>query len=133
MKRRETPHTDWCAQGHHCNLAEHRAHPIVVTVPGAGSLVLTRVRGPRGGQYAEVRLSVRLGTQDPTAAIQLAALLTDLDTLLRRAARRTPPRIRINDRAAVPPTPHNRIATRPPDRPLPIRASTPALPRGTTP
>jgi len=82
LHRTQTPHTDWCAQDHRCNLAEHRSEPTVVTVPGAGSLILTRVRGATGREHAEVRLSIALVDNEPAARGQLTALLTHLRTLI---------------------------------------------------
>lgn len=77
-------HPTWCAQGHHCaiHLGEHRARPITVAIPGAGSLVLTRVRTSNGRDHAEIRLSIALATDERGARQQLAALLTHLRTLI---------------------------------------------------
>lgn len=82
MKRQPTPHTPWCAGDHSCNLAEHRSEPIAVTVPGAGSLILTRVRGTNGREHAEVRLSIALIDSEPATRGQLTSLLTHLRTLI---------------------------------------------------
>jgi hypothetical protein len=46
------PHTDWCARGHRCNLAEHRSDPETYAIPG-GHIVLTRVLG-RTGEWVEM-------------------------------------------------------------------------------
>lgn len=75
-------HPDWCAQGHRCGLGEHRAHPITLTVPGAGGAVLTRVRSAAGTQHAEIRLSIALPAGEPAARLRLAALLTHLSALI---------------------------------------------------
>ncbi len=76
------PHTDWCAGGHRCAMGEHRAEPISLTVPGAGSFVLTRVLATTGRQHAEIRLSVILADHEPHARARLVALLTHLRTLI---------------------------------------------------
>ncbi|MGC9670852.1 hypothetical protein ACNTMW_30425 [Planosporangium sp. 12N6] len=73
---------DWCAGGHRCGLGEHRSDPITVTIPGAGTAVLTRVRAVDGGEHADIRLSVALPTDEPAARLRLAALLTHLRTLV---------------------------------------------------
>jgi hypothetical protein len=75
-------HPDWCARGHHCGLGEHRAAPIRIDLPGAGTAVLTRIRAANGAQHAEIRLSVRLPDTEPAARLRLAALLTHLHTLI---------------------------------------------------
>ena len=89
MTRHPTDHPDWCGQGHHCGLNEHRGAPVTLDHT-SGRAVLTRVRATTA-QHAEVRLTVRLDPDDQAAARQLAALLSDLDTVLTRAARRTRP------------------------------------------
>jgi hypothetical protein len=83
-------HTAWCAGGHRCNLGEHRATPITITVPGAGTAVLTRVRARDSTEYAEIRLRAALPADEPAARLRLAALLTYVRTLLgpARTARR---------------------------------------------
>ena len=83
-------HTAWCAGGHRCNLGEHRSDPLTVTVPGAGSAVLTRVRAAGGTEYAEIRLLATLPGDEPAARLRLAALLTHVRNLLGppRTARR---------------------------------------------
>jgi hypothetical protein len=75
-------HTDWCARGHLCGLGEHRAEPMTVSVPRVGTTVLTRVRDTHGRQYAEIRLLVRLPSEEPKARLRLLALLTRLPGLL---------------------------------------------------
>ncbi len=83
-------HTSWCAGGHHCGHGEHRAAPVTITTPGAGTITLTRIRTNTGDQWAEVRLSVCLAHHEPAARQQLTALLTHLQTLIgpARPARR---------------------------------------------
>jgi hypothetical protein len=77
-------HTSWCAGGHHCAvlLGEHRADPIPIRVPGAGTAVLTRVREATGTEYAEIRMRITLPGTAPRARARLAALLTHLRTLI---------------------------------------------------
>ncbi|GII26496.1 hypothetical protein [Planosporangium mesophilum] len=75
-------HTTWCAAGHRCGLGEHRADPITLTVPGAGTAVITRVRSADGAEHADIRLSVALPADEPAARLRLAALLTHLRTLI---------------------------------------------------
>jgi len=77
-----TGHTDWCARGHHCGLGEHRASPITVAFPRAGTGVLTRVGDSNGRQYAEIRMRVALPSDDAKARRQLIALLTRLPGLV---------------------------------------------------
>jgi hypothetical protein len=82
-------HLDWCARGHHCTLGEHRAHPIRIDVPRVGSLVITRVQGATGHQYAEVRASLRLTPSEAHARHQIGTVLDGLTRLMwtaRRAA-----------------------------------------------
>jgi hypothetical protein len=75
-------HPDWCAQGHRCGLGEHRSDPITVTIPGAGTAVLTRVQTADGADHADIRLSAALPADDHAARLRLAALLTHLRTLI---------------------------------------------------
>jgi uncharacterized protein YciW len=81
-RRHADEHTDWCAQGHRCGLGEHRSDPLTVTTPGAGSIVLTRIRNANGAQLAEIRLSVVLPDNEGDARQRLTALLTHLRTLI---------------------------------------------------
>ncbi|MEV0396859.1 hypothetical protein [Polymorphospora rubra] len=85
-RRRNRPHTNWCARDHRCNLAEHRAEEIVVDLPGHGRAVLTRVQVDGGDEYADVRLRIALNPTEPAARRQLGTLLGDLRTLVTRAA-----------------------------------------------
>ena len=55
--------------------------PVTVTVPGAGTAVITRVTAD-GRDRAEVRLSLTLPAHEPAARRQLAALLTHLRALI---------------------------------------------------
>jgi hypothetical protein len=75
-------HTAWCAGGHRCNLGEHRADPLTIRVPGAGTAVLTRVRSADGTEHAEIRLRATLPDDESNARLRLAALLTYMRTLL---------------------------------------------------
>jgi hypothetical protein len=76
-------HTDWCAQGHHCNLSEHRSESVVVDIPHRARGVLTRVMDDQGAQYAEVRIRVALhSTSDRIARRQLHDLLTGVRIVL---------------------------------------------------
>jgi hypothetical protein len=85
MPRREpTPHTDWCAADHRCNLAEHRSEEILVNLPGHGRAVLTRIRDEQGREYGEIRARIALATDEHTARWQLRTALTDLRSLLTR-------------------------------------------------
>ena len=86
MRRRPTPHTDWCARDHRCNLAEHRSEEIVVDLPGHARAVLVRVTAGSSGGYAEVRLRIALAGNDPAARRQLMTMLADLRALVTRAA-----------------------------------------------
>jgi hypothetical protein len=86
-------HPEWCARGHRCGLGEHRAEPLVVSVPGAGRIVLTRVRGTGGRDYAEVTLRLVLPAREADARTRLAALLSHLRALV------GPPR---SDRTGLP-------------------------------
>jgi hypothetical protein len=75
-------HPAWCAQGHRCHLGEHRARPVTIHTPGAGSAVLTRVRNANGVQHAEIRLSVSLPADEPAARQRLVELVWELHALL---------------------------------------------------
>jgi hypothetical protein len=75
-------HTAWCAGGHRCNLGEHRSDPITLTIPGAGTGLLVRVRTANGVEHAEIRLRVTLPADEPAARQRLTALLTHLRTLI---------------------------------------------------
>ena len=75
-------HTTWCAGGHQCRLGEHRAQPISFQIPGAGSVVLTRIRSANGVDPAEVRLSVTLPAGEADARARLTALLSHLRVLI---------------------------------------------------
>jgi hypothetical protein len=85
-------HTDWCARNHTCGLGEHRATPIVLDAPGAGRVVLTRVRGTDGRDHAEVRLTIALPSNETHARYRLAAVLSHLETLIGPARRDAPGR-----------------------------------------
>ena len=85
--RRRAGHPDWCAQGHRCQLGEHRAEPLALAIPGLGRATLTRVRGTDGREHAEVTLTVALADAEPCARVQLLGLATDLKTVLGRATR----------------------------------------------
>lgn len=80
-------HRDWCAADHRCNLNEHRAAEIVVDVPGAGRIVLTRVRDRAGCEHAEIRMRVVLPVDEAHSRTRLVSLLTHLQTLLGPARR----------------------------------------------
>ncbi|MFG2043139.1 hypothetical protein [Dactylosporangium sp. NPDC048998] len=80
-------HPDWCAQGHRCNLGEHRADPLVIALPGYGRATLTRVRGADGREHAEVRLTIALADDEPCARVQLLGLARDLAAIIGRATR----------------------------------------------
>jgi hypothetical protein len=88
-RRTGTPHTDWCAADHRCNLAEHRSEEIVVNLPGYGRAVLARVRDDQGNEYGEIRARIALDTNEYSARVQLRTALTDLRALLSRAAQLT--------------------------------------------
>ncbi|MGI5236994.1 hypothetical protein [Dactylosporangium sp. CA-139066] len=77
-------HTDWCAQDHTCGLGEHRAQPITRTTPSVGTFTLTRVQHADRGEYAEVRLSIRLAPGRGARA-HLARLLRLLDHFIAHA------------------------------------------------
>jgi hypothetical protein len=76
-------HNTWCARDNRCGLREHRAEPIVFSVPHAGSGSLTRIAGPTGRQYAEIRLQVPLPENEPSARVRLTSLLAAIPELLR--------------------------------------------------
>jgi hypothetical protein len=85
MNHRNT-HPSWCAQGHRCGLGEHRADPLTIAIPGHGRATLTRVHGADGREHAEVRLTVALAADEPTARVQLLGTVRDLRGLIGRAA-----------------------------------------------
>lgn len=87
FKRQQSPHTDWCARDHRCNLAEHRSEEIVVDLGQYGRAVLTRVRTASGHEHAELRARIVLHGNESAARTQLAGALADARALLTRAAR----------------------------------------------
>jgi hypothetical protein len=87
LATRQAKHPEWCAGGHHCGLGEHRGEPLRIDVVGAGSLVVTRVRGGDGHDYAEVRGSLRLTNHEPRARHQLGWLIDGLVRLIWGAGR----------------------------------------------
>lgn len=76
-------HTPWCARDHRCGLREHRAEPVVISIPKVGDGLLTRVAAADGRQYAEIQLQIALPDQERYARLRLLSLLTRLSTLLR--------------------------------------------------
>lgn len=86
LRRKATPHTDWCARDHRCNLGEHRSEEMVVDLPGRGRGVLNRVRIEDGTEHAEIRIRVALADTEHAARRQLTTMLTDLRALVTRAA-----------------------------------------------
>lgn len=87
MDRLSRRHADWCASGHGCKLGEHRSVPHVAALPGAGRVVVTRVRGVSGREYAEVRLTVALAGEEQRARGQLARLMRGLVAVVSHARR----------------------------------------------
>lgn len=83
---RRVDHTGWCAGGHHCALGEHRSDPLVVTLPGVGRAVLTRVCATTGAEHAEVRVRLILHPDESTARRQLTGLLHGMRQALTAAA-----------------------------------------------
>jgi hypothetical protein len=81
MKRHPTAHTTWCARDHRCNLGEHRADVIVIDAAGTRP-TNTPEPSANATEHAEVRLTARLDTNEPTARDQVATLLTELPALL---------------------------------------------------
>ena len=92
LMRRANPHPDWCAGGHACGLGEHRSDPIVVSLPGAGRLILIRVRGNGEREHVEIRASVIFDRNELTAKRQLSDILWAARGLLASSGRaRYPP------------------------------------------
>jgi hypothetical protein len=85
-RRTGRAHTPWCAADHRCNLAEHRSDDIVISLPGYGRAVLTRVRDDSGREYSEIRARIALDPDEAAARWQLHTTLTGLRLLLTRAA-----------------------------------------------
>ena len=81
--RTSSGHNAWCARDHRCGLREHRAEPIIFNVPRCGRGSLTRIAGPTGRQYAEIRLQIPLPTNEPSARMRLTSLLSAIPALLR--------------------------------------------------
>ncbi|RZU51912.1 hypothetical protein EV385_3748 [Krasilnikovia cinnamomea] len=88
-RRNRAAHTGWCAADHRCNLTEHRSDDLLVTIPGHGRAILTRVRDGHGREYGEIRARIALDPDEYTARVQLRTALTDLRALLSRAAELT--------------------------------------------
>jgi hypothetical protein len=83
-----TAHTAWCGRGHHCGLDEHRSTPITWTTPyGAVVATLTQHTHARSA-YLELRIRVRIASNETTARRQAADIATDIDTAIRRITRR---------------------------------------------
>lgn len=88
MNRPVTTHTAWCGRGHHCNLDEHRSKPTTWTTP-YGVVVATLTQHTlRPAGYLELRIRVRINTNETTARRQAADIATDVDTAIRRITRR---------------------------------------------
>jgi len=81
-------HTEWWARDHRCNLAEHRADDIVISIPGHGRALLTRVRADDGRDHAEIRIRLALSPVEGMARRQLSSLLTGIHTLVGDVVRR---------------------------------------------
>jgi hypothetical protein len=81
--RTSREHNAWCARDHRCGLREHRAEPILFDVPRIGTGSVTRIAGPTGRQYAEIRLQVLLPDHEPSARVRLVSLLAAIPQLLR--------------------------------------------------
>ncbi|WP_426506722.1 hypothetical protein ACPPVO_52040 [Dactylosporangium sp. McL0621] len=79
-------HSEWCAKDHTCRLGEHRAEPVTRTAPNVGTYTLTRIQRDGGGEYAEIRLSIRLDIGEAGPRARLAHLLRLLNLLLKHAA-----------------------------------------------
>jgi hypothetical protein len=82
-----SPHTRWCGRGHHCNMGEHRSHPIRWQTP-YGSVVATLVDNPGARRtYLELRASIAIPANETAARRQAAAIATGIDATIRRAIR----------------------------------------------
>ena len=83
-----SPHTRWCARGHHCNLGEHRSLPARWQTP-YGSIVATLVHNISTGRaYLELRASITIPTNETAARRQAAAIASGIDQTIRQASRR---------------------------------------------
>ena len=83
-----TPHTAWCGRGHHCGMDEHRSTPTRWTTP-YGGVVATLVQHTRArAAYLELRIRVRIASNERTARRQAADIASDVDTAIRRINRR---------------------------------------------
>ena len=83
-----TAHTAWCGRGHHCGLDEHRSKPTTWTTPyGAVVATLVQHRQARAA-YLELRIRVRIASNETTARRQAADIATDVDGAIRRINRR---------------------------------------------
>jgi hypothetical protein len=81
LRRNADEHTQWCARDHRCNLGEHRSPEIFTDLPGAGRLLITRVRaGDR--EYAEIRGRIALHSTEAGARWQISTALGRLRDLL---------------------------------------------------
>ncbi|GAA3271334.1 hypothetical protein Dvina_45090 [Dactylosporangium vinaceum] len=77
-------HTEWCARDHSCGLGEHRARPVTGTTPHVGTFTLTRIQHADRGEFAEIRLSIRLAPGRGARA-HLAHLLRLLERFISHA------------------------------------------------
>ena len=84
LRREQTPHTDWCAAGHRCGIAEHRSPDITADAAG-GRAVVTRVRAG-DVDYAEVRIRIPLSRHDTIARHQVGLALHLIRRLLTAVA-----------------------------------------------
>src|SRR3954447_1589974 len=85
-RREPTPHTDWCARDHRCNLTEHRGPELIADLPRRGRAVVTRIRDANGREYAEVRARIPLHHTETGARWQVAATLSLMRDLLASVA-----------------------------------------------
>ena len=82
IHRTATAHTAWCAQGHHCNLGEHRSLPMRWQTP-YGAVVATLVqRADTGTAFLDLHLNVVLG-DEYTARQQATAIAAGVDHTIR--------------------------------------------------
>ena len=82
LHRDPAEHTAWCARDHRCGLGEHRSDEIIADVPGAGRVLITRVRAG-GREYAEIRGRIPLHSTETGARWQIGTALAGLRHVLR--------------------------------------------------
>jgi hypothetical protein len=87
-RRPVTVHTAWCGRGHHCNLDEHRSKPATWTTPYGVVVATLTQHTQQPAAYLELRIRVRINSNEATARRQATDIAADVDAAIRRITRR---------------------------------------------